>query len=191
MDQTYVIEPYDITSSSMVIENNNTNNTNNTNTNNKSSIRWSKFLSSTLSSSGGLENHHQMDCACCNERLLLNDMQSYYRFKINGEHDWFYLDASCYDRLLAVCQFFNYLNQIHDQLSSTSFENQDMYHSIFMDLFNFKLSMFYARLGVKKSSSSLLSHDSDSDSTVSSTNGPLTPITCLSRRMSYQVSDGK
>ncbi|CAO3609088.1 unnamed protein product [Cunninghamella echinulata] len=176
----------------------------------KTTLKWSQFISSSTGVNNNNNNNNnkdsQMDCcAGCGQRIfLLNETHVYYRFKINGSNngggDWLYLDTPCYDRLFAVCQFFNYLNQLYTttfnqhqhHLPRSIEEDEDLYHSIYMDLFQLKLTMLHVRLGIKQNHQhqNHQDNDTDTDSTVS-TQGPMTPKNCLSRRMSYQVSDGK
>ncbi|KAI8331753.1 hypothetical protein BC941DRAFT_438363 [Chlamydoabsidia padenii] len=134
--------------------------------------RWNRFVSGAS----------LVDCAGCGNTL---NMQHYYRFRLmegGGENDWLHLDTHCRDRLLSVCQFFAFIRQLS--------MNQDLLdYPLYTEMTRLRLDMFYARLGIRRSSFSW-SADDDATSTTS-TLGPMTPVSSLSRQISNKALDEK
>lgn len=163
-------------------------------------LRWNRFVSGTSS---------LVDCAGCGNTL---NMQHYYRFRLAdgcaGETDWLHLDELCRDRLKAVCTFFVFMRQLanhittpptdHDQQTTTTHSEEgqptlmrqpplmtttDGPCPLYLEMTRFRLAMFYARLGIKRS---CWSADDDATSTTS-TQGPMTPVSSLSRQISNKA----
>ncbi|KAI8092757.1 uncharacterized protein BX664DRAFT_93892 [Halteromyces radiatus] len=171
-----------------------------TTTNNSSSsigLRWNRFMSGAS----------LVDCAGCGNTL---DMHHYYRFRLNegGDNDWLHLDMPCRDRLMAVCTFFGFLRQFlvktpieddddhekqnidqkddtmtTDKTTTTTTSNEKMQY---MEMIQLRLAMFYARVGVRRSSCWM---DDDGLSTIS-TQGPMTPVASVSKQMTNHSVDG-
>jgi hypothetical protein len=168
-------------------------------------FRWNRFVSGPSS---------LVDCAGCGSTL---NMQHYYRFRLvdgcAGETDWLHLDELCRDRLKAVCTFFAFLRQLanhitttqptdHDQQTTTTTHSEEGQPTLmkqqqqppmmmttdgpcplYMEMARLRLAMFYARLGIKRS---CWSADDDATSTTS-TQGPMTPVSSLSRQISNKA----
>ncbi|ORZ21637.1 hypothetical protein BCR42DRAFT_488684 [Absidia repens] len=98
--------------------------------------RWYSFAATTNVSM-------TMTCvACgrsCNNRA---DLSSFYQFKMNENDTWLPMDQYCRDRLVAVCEFFVFIRNIHLRLYS---------HRTIDDLYSenirLRLQMFYSRMG--------------------------------------------
>ena len=67
-----------------------------------------------------------------------------FRFKLKtSDLEWFIIDRSCRDRLVAVCNFYAFIRHVRQGLQS-----QRTLHSLFQECVWLRLAMFWARSGV-------------------------------------------
>ncbi|CAO3589313.1 unnamed protein product [Absidia cylindrospora] len=169
-------------------------------------LRWSRFVSPGVSlvDCAGCGNTLNMQHY---HRFRLNDGGG------ASENDWLHLDTPCRDRLKAVCTFFRFMRQqasppsititnapmitttrpteendmkendhhIDEQDELGSSKQTDAHLALYMEMTQLRLAMFYARLGIKRS---CCWTDDDDTTSVTSTQGPLTPVSSVSRQMS-------
>ncbi|KAI9312606.1 hypothetical protein BX666DRAFT_1984826 [Dichotomocladium elegans] len=155
-----------------------------------SSSLWDRFLSSTTTATSATSTASATShggCSACgqnNEPLL-------YRFKLDVNEEWQYMDQHCRDRLVAVCEFYAFLRNIQLGLYA-----DHSLHDMYQENVRLRLQMFYARMGArvelagiqqKKEENALRQQDDDNDdhqdtrsiSTISSSSTagpPHTPI---------------
>ncbi|CAO3642998.1 unnamed protein product [Cunninghamella echinulata] len=81
-------------------------------------------------------------CAACGRPKEKNNSTLYYQFRLDEKDDWLPIDQYCRDRLVAVCEFFVFIRNIHLRLYS---------HRSIDDLYSenirLRLQMFYSRMG--------------------------------------------
>ncbi|CAO3594615.1 unnamed protein product [Absidia cylindrospora] len=85
-------------------------------------------------------------CAACGRPRQKDnndmDITTYYQFKMDEKDDWLPMDQYCRDRLVAVCEFFVFIRNIHLRLYA---------HRTIDDLYSenirLRLQMFYSRMG--------------------------------------------
>lgn len=83
-------------------------------------------------------NDSPIHCAACGQ---LNDTrQAYYQFKMDENDDWRPMDQQCRSRLVAVCEFFVFIRNIHLQLY-THRTVDDLY----WENIRLRLQMFHSR----------------------------------------------
>ncbi|KAI8077872.1 uncharacterized protein BX664DRAFT_270581 [Halteromyces radiatus] len=85
-------------------------------------------------------NNTTIGCAACGRQKTNQDEMPYYQFKMDEKDDWLPMDQYCRDRLVAVCEFFVFIRNIHLRLYS---------HRTIDDLYSenirLRLQMFYSR----------------------------------------------
>lgn len=98
------------------------------------STLWDRFLPSSSSMHNHTNNNAR--CAACGQTSdpLL------YRFRLESEQAWLYIDQHCRDRLVAVCEFYSFIRKVHLGLFSRR-SIHDLYH----ENVRLRLQMFYAR----------------------------------------------
>lgn len=97
---------------------------------------WDRFLPSSSSSSMHNHTNNNARCAACGQTSdpLL------YRFRLESEQAWLYIDQHCRDRLVAVSEFYSFIRKVHLGLFSRR-SIHDLYH----ENVRLRLQMFYAR----------------------------------------------
>ncbi|CAO3612111.1 unnamed protein product [Cunninghamella blakesleeana] len=121
--------------------------------------RWQNSLTSSHSNSN-LNNSSKskssttttmitpIGCAACgrpkeNNHENNNNINTlYYQFKLDEKDDWLPIDQYCRDRLVAVCEFFVFIRNIHLRLY-THRSIDDLYS----ENIRLRLQMFYSRMG--------------------------------------------
>ncbi|KAI9498140.1 hypothetical protein BDB00DRAFT_913938 [Zychaea mexicana] len=122
-------------------------------------------------------------CSACGEPSTDLD----YRFRFDVNEDWSRIDRYCRDRLVAVCEFYVFIRNIHMGL----YADRDV-HMLYEETVRLRLQMFYARMGALRDigPQPLLDADKEEDeedavslngsvstvSTSSTSEAPQTPI---------------
>lgn len=92
---------------------------------------------------------HQLECSACGNkcRAFTNRAthnENYYRFRLKETEDWLFIDQNCRDRLVAVCDFYNFINNIRMGLYK-----QRPIHGLYLESIKLRLNIFYSRsLGI-------------------------------------------
>lgn len=80
-------------------------------------------------------------CYGCGSNMNTTDL---YKFKLKeSDTEWFWIDRSCRDRLVAVCDFYVFIRHVRQGLQS-----QRTINSLFQECVWLRLVMFWARSGV-------------------------------------------
>ncbi len=86
-----------------------------------------------------------IQCYGCNNNV--NTLTDLFRFKLKEtDTEWFWIDRSCRDRLVAVCDFYVFIRHVRQGLQS-----QRTINSLFQECVWLRLVMFWARSGVHHS----------------------------------------
>ncbi|KAI8341215.1 hypothetical protein BC941DRAFT_510425 [Chlamydoabsidia padenii] len=116
--------------------------------------RWhsTKSTDNTLTTTANTSNKKvhstvtAIGCAACGRSRQKNedgmDLTTYYQFKMDEKDDWLPMDQYCRDRLVAVCEFFVFIRNIHLRLYAHR-EIGDLYS----ENIRLRLQMFYSRMG--------------------------------------------
>ncbi|ORX48259.1 hypothetical protein DM01DRAFT_1338725 [Hesseltinella vesiculosa] len=81
-------------------------------------------------------------CMACGLPRDYSKQSPYYQFRLHDADPWLPIDPYCRDRLVAVCEFFVYIRNIHLRLY-THRSIDDLY----AENIRLRLQMFYSRLG--------------------------------------------
>lgn len=102
--------------------------------------RWSKSTSTneTIPSSKKTQAV-AIGCAACG-RSRHPTLDTYYQFKMDEKDDWLPMDQYCRDRLVAVCEFFVFIRNIHLRL----YANRAI-DDLYTENIRLRLQMFYSR----------------------------------------------
>ncbi|CAO3590103.1 unnamed protein product [Absidia cylindrospora] len=102
-------------------------------------LLWDRWYSPSTTTNASII----MTCAACGRSCDNRaDVSSFYQFKMDEKDTWLPMDQYCRDRLVAVCEFFVFIRNIHLRLYS---------HRTIDDLYSenirLRLQMFYSRVG--------------------------------------------
>ncbi|CAO3657579.1 unnamed protein product [Mucor hiemalis] len=88
---------------------------------------------------------HQLECSACGNKCrasanITKHNEVYYRFRLKDTEDWLFIDQNCRDRLVAVCDFYNFINNIRMGLYK-----QRSLHDLYLENIKLRLNIFYSR----------------------------------------------
>lgn len=88
---------------------------------------------------------HQLECSACGNKCRASTSRTrhneiYYRFRLKETEDWLFIDQNCRDRLVAVCDFYNFINNIR-----MGFYKQRPIHGLYLESIKLRLNIFYSR----------------------------------------------
>jgi hypothetical protein len=103
--------------------------------------RWSKSASTNNDTTPSSKKVQAVaiGCAACG-RSRHPTLDTYYQFKMDEKDDWLPMDQYCRDRLVAVCEFFVFIRNIHLRL----YANRAI-DDLYTENIRLRLQMFYSR----------------------------------------------
>ncbi|KAI8992636.1 hypothetical protein BDB01DRAFT_717410 [Pilobolus umbonatus] len=108
-----------------------------------------------LSHSNTTENF--VGCQACGRTGSPNNSFLSYRFRISLLDDWACIDKYCRDRLMAVCEFYNFARNIRQ-----GYYNGRSLNDLYQESLRLKIQMFYARMGLLPQTLIKMGVDNDS-----------------------------